>query len=52
MRKKYIILVEGWVREDQVDLLEKAVSKVSNEITEALQYQCMPRLYIKEKDKK
>jgi len=57
MRKKYIILVEGCdddtIIEKDLTLDEfKLIQSVSNEITEASQYQCMPRMYIKEKDKK
>ena len=56
MRKKYIILVEGCdddtIIEKDLTLAEfKLIQSVSNEITEASQYQCMPRMYIKEKEK-
>lgn len=53
MRKKYRILVEGC---DDDTIVEKYLTRdefkliewVANEITEASQYQCMPRMYIKE----
>lgn len=56
MRKKYIILVEGCdddtIIEKDLTLAEfKLIQSVSNEITEASQYQCMPRMYIKEKER-
>jgi hypothetical protein len=56
MKKKYIILVEGC---DDETIIEKdltidefkLIQSVAKEITEASKYICMPRMYIKEKEK-
>lgn len=56
MKTKYRILVEGC---DDDTIIEKyltidefkLIQSVANEITESSQYQCMPRMYIKELEK-
>ncbi len=56
MKKKYIILVEGCdddtIIEKDLTLNEfKLIQSVAKEITKTSNYQCMPRMYIKEKEK-
>ncbi len=53
MKKKYRIIVEGCdddtIIERDLTIDEfKLIGSVANEITETSEYQCMPRMYIKE----